>query len=197
MDHKEWFDHLAHHWDENLTPEVVERLRQILARINLGPGETVLDLGSGTGVLIPMLRRRVGRDGEVVAVDLSLEMLRRASAQDGMARYCVGDGQRMPLRDATFQWVVCNSTFPHFPDKAGALREMRRVLNVGGRLLICHPNSRATVNSIHRHIGGPVAADRIPGTKEMRTLLRQAGFGKVILGDEPDRYVVTATRGWG
>ena len=128
MNHREWFDQLASKWDTTLTEDVIARLRAIIASADIQPGAKVLDLGCGTGVLFPMLLEKVGRDGFIIGLDISAEMLRLARRK-GYGIQCVqGDGQSLPLTDQTFDWVICNSALPHFPDEAAALRETRRVL---------------------------------------------------------------------
>ncbi|WP_256218700.1 class I SAM-dependent methyltransferase [Neomoorella thermoacetica] len=58
----------------------------------------------------------------------------------------------MPYPDATFDEVICNSAFPHFPHKLKALKEMARVLKTGGRVIICHTAARETINNLHKSL---------------------------------------------
>lgn len=191
MDHREYFDRIAAEWDELLEEETIARLREIVAGLEIRPGARVLDVGTGTGVLLPLLLEKGGR---VVALDLSWEMLKRARAKSYPVAYVQGDAQNLPLPDGAFDWVICNAVFPHFPDKLRALREIRRVLKDGGRLVICHANSRQAVNEIHRAIGGVVANDTIPPEGEMRRLFCEAGLDESVVRDEPDRYLALACR---
>ena len=194
MNRREYFDRIAAEWDGLLEEETLSRLREIVAGLGIEPGAAVLDVGCGTGVLFPMLLEKVGREGRVVALDISAEMLRRAQAK-GYPVGCVqGDAQSLPLRDRAFDWVICNAVFPHFPDKSRALAEISRVLKDRGKLVICHTNSREAVNEIHRSIGGAVANDAIPSEDEVRRLLWEAGLDKAVVRDEPDRYLVLAHR---
>lgn len=194
MNHRQFFDQAAANWDALEVGETYARLREIMAGLSIGPGATVLDVGCGTGVLFPALLEKVGRDGHIVALDISGEMLKRAQAKGYPVECVQSDAQRLPLKDGTFDWVVCNAVFPHFPDKLRALAEIRRVLRAGGWLLICHTASRQAINEFHRSVGGVVAHDTIPDEKAMRQLLREAGLGEVRVWDEPDRYLVLACR---
>jgi len=194
MNHREYFDQIAAEWDELLEEEALARLREIVAGLEIEPGAAVLDVGCGTGVLFPMLLEKVGQEGRIVALDISGEMLKQAQAKGYPVECVQGDAQSLPLSDATFDWVICNAVFPHFPDKLRALREIRRVLKDGGRLVICHAASREAVNELHRSIGGVVAHDTIPPDDEMRRLLREAGLGEAVVRDEPERYLVFACR---
>jgi ubiquinone/menaquinone biosynthesis C-methylase UbiE len=197
MNHRQFFDQVAAEWDELEVEETYTRLREIVAGLSIEPGSTVLDVGTGTGVLVPLLLEATDAMGRIVALDFSDEMLRHAQAKGHPVAYVQGDAQRLPFPPQTFDWVICNAVFPHFPDKRHALSEASRVLREGGRLVICHTASRQTINEFHRSVGGVVAHDTIPGEKMMQQLLREAGLEKVRVQDEPDRYVALAQReGW-
>ena len=203
MNHRrQFFDQAAADWDALEVKETHVRLREIVAELTIAPEAAVLDVGCGTGILLPLLRESVNGDGRIVALDLSGEMLKRAlgkgaalSQSKGQpAVYVQGDAESLPLPEGVFDWVFCNAVFPHFADKLGALAELRRVLRKGGRLIICHTASRQTINEFHRSIGGAVAYDAIPGEEEMLRLLREAGLAEAQVRDEPDRYLALACR---
>ena len=194
MNHREYFDRAAADWDALEVEETYVRLREIVAGLSMGPGATVLDVGCGTGVLLPLLHESMNGDGHIVALDLSGEMLKQAWSKGQPAIYVQGDAQSLPLPEGVFDWVICNAVFPHFPDKPRALAELRRVLRAGGRLVICHAFKRQAINEFHRSIGGVVARDAIPDEEEMLRLLREAGLVEAQVRDEPDRYLVLACR---
>jgi len=192
VNHRQFFDQAAADWDALEVEETYTRLREIVAGLGIAPGATVLDVGCGTGVLLPLLHERLNGEGRIVALDLSGEMLKRARSKGQPALYAQGDAQSLPLPEGIFDWVICNAVFPHFPDKPRALAELRRVLRAGGRLVICHTASRQAINEFHRSVGGVVAHDTIPDEGEMLHLLREAGLGEAQVRDEPDRYLVIA-----
>jgi ubiquinone/menaquinone biosynthesis C-methylase UbiE len=197
MNHRQFFDRIATEWDESEVEETYTRLQEIVTRLGIEPGSTVLDVGTGTGVLVPLLLEATDGKGQIVALDFSDEMLKRAKSKGYPVFYVQGDAQRLPFPPETFDWVICNAVFPHFPNKRRALNEASRVLREGGRLVICHTASRQEINEFHRSVGGVVAHDTIPDEKMMRQLLREVGLEKVRVQDEPDRYVALAQReGW-
>ena len=189
---RQFFDQTADNWDARLGREMLARLREIVAGLDIVSGATVLDVGCGTGVLLPLLYESMNGDGHVVALDLSGEMLKRARSKGQPAVYVQGDAQSLPLPEGVFDWVLCNAVFPHFPDKLRALAELRRVLRAGGRLVICHAFNREVINEFHRSVGGTVAHDTTPDEEEMRRLLSGAGLDDAEIRDEPDRYLVIA-----
>jgi len=194
MNHRQFFDRAAVEWDASETEETHTRLREIVTGLGIEPGSAVLDVGTGTGVLMPLLLEATNGKGQIVALDFSGEMLRRAQAKGYPVAYAQGDAQRLPFPAETFDWVICNAVFPHFPDKRRTLSETSRVLREGGRLVICHTASRQAINEFHRSVGGVVAHDTIPGEKAMRQLLLEAGLGEVKVWDESDRYLALGRR---
>ncbi|MCX7840556.1 MAG: class I SAM-dependent methyltransferase [Anaerolineae bacterium] len=194
MTHREFFDQSAAQWDAWENEETRARLRDIITALNIAPEADVLDVGCGTGILFPLLPQATNDKGHLVGLDISGEMLVRAQSK-GYRVMCVqGDAQDLPLVAQSFDWIICNAVLPHFPDKLRALRELARALREGGTLVICHANSRQTINEIHRSVGGVIANDTIPDVNEMRALLEQAHLAPLEMQDAPDRYVVVARK---
>ncbi|MGA9349222.1 MAG: methyltransferase domain-containing protein [Anaerolineae bacterium] len=194
MNHHQFFDQAAAEWDALEVEETLIRLREIVAGLDIVPGAAVLDVGAGTGVLVPLLLEATGGEGRIMALDISGEMLRQAQAKGYPVEYVQGDAENLPLRDEAFDWAICNAVFPHFPHKLRALGEICRVLRSGGRLVICHTASRQAINEFHRSMGGVVAHDTIPDEGEMLRLLQEAGLVEAQVRDEPDCYLILARR---
>jgi ubiquinone/menaquinone biosynthesis C-methylase UbiE len=112
--------------------------RRLAGAVGLRPGDHVLDVASGPGTTALLLAQE--HDVMVVGVDLgeaNVERARTAAADAGLAdrvTFHVGDAERLPFEDATFDAVVCECAFCTFPDKPTAATELARVLRPGGRL---------------------------------------------------------------
>ena len=190
-----YFNEKATIWDEIVAEKDEIKLERMAESLDIESGSALLDVGTGTGVFVPYLLRRIGRRGRLVTLDFAEEMLKRARAKNcnGNIEYLNADVTNIPLRDEIFDIVVCYSSFPHFQDKPKSLNEISRVLKKGGRLVICHTSSRATINDIHHQI--PVVQnDIIPGEGEMQTMLSMAGFGGINICDNGDSYLASARK---
>ncbi len=188
------FNQKAARWDETSSERDVTRLERMAKRLDIKPGSIVLDVGTGTGVFSPFLLREIGEGGRIIALDFAEKMLGRARAKgfNGNIDYLCADVINIPLGNEIFDIIVCYSSFPHFQDKSRALAEMKRVIKSGGRLLICHTSTRASINEIHRQIPA-VENDIIPDEVEMQEMLSMAGFIEIKI-DDSESYLASARK---
>jgi arsenite methyltransferase len=125
-----------------LPPSVTESFCGVGNPLGLGepgPGEAVLDLGSGAGLDCLLAARRVGPGGTVIGVDMTGEMVgkaRRTAQALGLKNieFVNGGIEKLPLPDGSADLVISNGVFNLCPDKPGVLAEALRVLRPGGRL---------------------------------------------------------------
>jgi len=190
-----YFNQRAASWDETVAERDTSKLEQMAERLNIEPGSTLLDVGTGTGVFIPFLLSKIGRNGHIIALDFAEEMLKKTMAKgfNGNIDYLCADVTNIPLDDEIFDTVVCYSSFPHLQDKPRALAEMNRVIKSGGKLFICHTSSRTIINQIHRQIP-EVGNDTIPDEGEMQIMLSMAGFTEISIDDTNESYLASARK---
>lgn len=189
------FNQKAARWDETSSERDVTRLERMAKRLDIKPGSIVLDVGTGTGAFLPFLLSGIGEGGRIIALDFAEKMLGRARAKgfNGNIDYLCAGVTNIPLRNEIFDIIVCYSSFPHFQDELRDLTEMSRVIKRGGRLLICHTSSRASINGIHRQIPA-VENDIIPDGDEMQSLLSAAGFVDIKIEDDSESYLASARK---
>jgi ubiquinone/menaquinone biosynthesis C-methylase UbiE len=186
-----------------LSDEAAERYERCAARYILGPwapllvdtarpaaGERVLDVACGTGVVARIAAQRVGPAGRVVGVDLNPGMIRVARSLPAPVGAPIEWLERSALDlgfdDASFDVVLCQQGLQFFPDKALALREMRRVLAHGGRLAL---SVWKGVGAYHAAVGAALAraissdaairfcaSRQVPTGEDLQRLATQAGF---------------------
>jgi arsenite methyltransferase len=143
--------------------------------LNIPPGGTALDVGSGPGTVTASLGRAAGPGGLALGVDISEPMLARAvrsqaGPQTGFLR---ADAQRLPLRDETVDAVVSIAVLQLIPDPVAALAEMARVLRPGGRLAVMVPTAGRAAR-LWRML--PTAGAHVFGEDEIGDILEEHGF---------------------
>lgn len=107
----------------------------------IGPGEQVVDVGCGAGIDTLIAARMVAPEGQVIGVDMTPAMLRKAQQAANEARldnvlFREGYGEELPVADEWADVVISNGVLNLMPDKAAGLEEMARVLKPNGRLQI-------------------------------------------------------------
>jgi SAM-dependent methyltransferase len=128
------------------TPLVRQIAAQKMALLAAQPGQSVLDVGCGVGVFLPMLAAAVAPSGKVVGLDHSAAMVKDALARvDGVGltdavTVLEGDACRLPFPDATFDAAHCERLLMHLEDPDRALAEMVRVVRPAGRIVVAEPD---------------------------------------------------------
>jgi SAM-dependent methyltransferase len=186
----------------------------LIAAADLRPGERVLDVACGTGVVTRVAAQRLAGTDRVVGLDRDPSMLAaaRAAAGDRPIEWREGDAIALPFADGAFDVVLCQQGLQFIPDKLAALREMHRVLAPGGRALASVwrptrdiPGYRALEDALARHLGRPAALPPFSfgDARELRRLLVEAGFRDIAIRAEvkmtrfpsPEAFVRAAVGG--
>lgn len=111
----------------------------ILDIADVGPGQSVLDVACGTGIVARTALDRVGTDGSVVGLDLNEAMLTVARRIEPAVEWRRGDAADLPLPDGSFDAVLCQMALMFFADRKRAVAEMARVANADGTVAILVP----------------------------------------------------------
>jgi len=104
-------------------------------------GQVVLDIGSGAGIDCLIAAEKVGPSGRIIGLDMTPEMIERArknAREAGVVNveFRLGDAEKMPVADASVDWVISNCVINLSPDKPAVFREIARVLKPGGQISI-------------------------------------------------------------
>lgn len=171
--------------------------------LDIRSGQSVIDVGAGTGIAAIEMARRVGRGGRIVALDPSVRLGsygREAAASAGVAdivAWRTGCAEALPFSDGTFDRSFCHWLLLHVDDAGAVVREMRRVTRTGGRVMgvevdwetvTVHPGERTLTRRIlnfssDRHVEGWSG-------RRVAPLFRDCGIAEVFV-----RPVVTVDGG--
>ncbi|HSE38150.1 MAG TPA: class I SAM-dependent methyltransferase, partial [Blastocatellia bacterium] len=186
--------------------------RQTVARLRLAPGERVLDVCCGSGASAIPAAETVGPTGSVIGVDLAenLLALARSKASDkGLTniQFRTGDMTQLPFDDGSFDVVVCVFGIFFVPDMEAALRELKRVLRIGGKVAITtwgprffEPASTAFWESV-RDVRPDLYKgfnpwDRISDVDAVSSLLTSVGFETVEAAAESGTQPLNSPDDW-
>lgn len=176
-------------YEQELVPPLFQPwVEPLLDAAAVGPGDRVLDIACGTGVVARLARKRVGPDGRVVGVDMNAPMLSVAREAGPDVEWREGNAMALPLAEGeVFDVVTCQQGLQFFPDRDAAAREMFRTLVPDGRLAVStwrpdeeFPFLRELRRIAERRLG-PIS-DRRHSFGEagaIERLLRDAGFRDV------------------
>jgi demethylmenaquinone methyltransferase/2-methoxy-6-polyprenyl-1,4-benzoquinol methylase len=172
----------------------------LLEQWGIKHGMTVLEPGCGAGQLTVRLAEAVGKEGQIIALDISEQML----SQTWKRIEDTGLRDRVSLHHCSLEeydadpesvdMVVAYRVFPHLDDIPAALEVVARALKPGGSLFINHPEGREKINQFHMDIGGAVANDLIPHEEELREYLEAAGLRLQTLVDNDGIYHTRAVK---
>jgi len=192
---REFFDRVAPEWDL-VGSEFKRGLARWRAVGSLVPhGLVVADVGCGTGYMARALVRVAAR---VICIDHSSAMLEQARArlaepadQAGRVEFRVGEVDRLPLADGEVDAVFASLVLHHVPDVLAALREMRRALKPGGRLVITDllPHKEAWMTEAMADLRLGLDAT------ELKSRVEKAGFDDAVVDLIEDAYVVEGPAG--
>ena len=186
------FNQAAPQFDELIPLEVKERLEQIVAAAGVKPGETVLDVATGTGVLLPLILAQ--NPSQVLACDLSRNMLQRARAKfKGKVRFFQKDVVDLAGSIGPVDVVLCNACFGNFYDSLEALRAINILCRNGGRVVISHPLGREFVRRL-RDEHPEMVASELPGQARLEAMLEATDFRLESLQDHSELYLAVARK---
>lgn len=187
---RELFSKLVHLFDPPLPEGVPERLKQIVGSAEIAEGETVLDVGSGTGILVPLIQEY--GPGHLYACDLSEAMLEQLRKNHSHVETIVSDVRDLTLPDCSVDVVLMNACYANIVDKVGAFTNIGRMMKPGGRMVISHPLGKVFIASLRE--SSPWPLDGFPEASEAETLLEPHGFGVAKFVDEPELYILVARK---
>lgn len=207
-------DEAARFYERTFVPALFAPWAPVLVdAAGVAPGQLVLDVACGTGVVARLAAERVRPNGFVVGLDANPSMLREARRVAPALEWQQGDAAALPCDDDDFDCVLCQAGLMFFSDRVAALREMRRVVAPGGTVAVLvwgRSDGYERVVAKLEQIAGPEAADllRAPfclsDPAELRAVFEAAGMASANLATRSgsarfgsvEEMVRADTEGW-
>lgn len=193
---RDYFNQLAERWDGMPTPpDAPARVARFVDRAVRPGSRLILDVGCGTGVLLPALREAAGV-ARIVETDIAERMLaeNRRKRAAGLVEHVCAEALRMPFPEQQFDTVLCFGVLPHLGDPDAALARLWTNVKSGGVLAVGHLMGSGTLNTFHAALPAPVNQDRLPSAEAVACLLSGLGGAVLAAEDAPDWYFVAAER---
>jgi len=193
---KDFFNEKAGVWDE-ITVHNLKKVQYITKLLGINSGDRILDIGTGTGIMIPFYEKYLV-DGSVVAVDYSEKMIEVARSKypekdHPIISYIVSDVYDLKY-DAEFDLVVCYSCFPHFVDKPLAIKILSRALRKGGRLAVAHSDSAEKINGVHINGGVAIKKDFLSSMELLKQMMKESGLTVTFERDDENYFICVARK---
>jgi len=194
---QKFFDKHSNTWDDNISEEKIVRIENIFRDKINNVREPVLDMGSGTGILIPIFNQFEISNNSIIELDISAKMLKCAREKYDYlynVKYVQADGHFLPFMHNYFNTVICFQVYPHFQDKIKVTREIYSALNNNGKLIILHLMGHKELNDMHRRAGDAVEKDRILPAEKLADLLESEGFTIKLIEENPNLYLIISEK---
>ena len=189
-----FFNEIAQRWDAIRCTEP-DKIAMLVNMVGIQSGSNVLDVGCGTGVLLPYLKTAVGESGTITAIDFAVNMIAKAAENNKHLtgiEYLAEDIQEF-MPGMMFDAIVCLNFFPHVAHKEEFIAKMKTLLKPDGILVIMHDISRQAVNSIHQ-TSEVVKNDRLPECSVVKRMIAGPGLDVVAAYENDKLYFVKAIR---
>ncbi|WP_270941134.1 class I SAM-dependent methyltransferase [Romboutsia lituseburensis] len=195
MEQRDFFDSIAKEWD-NIIEVNEEKINILLSKVDIKDNDNILDVGTGTGVLIPFLKN-LNTKGIIKGVDISSGMLDIASQKFKDTKnvsFEALDIENSSLEEK-YDKIVLYSMFPHLKNKINTIKTLvENNLNEDGKLIIAHSNSREFLNNMHKEKDKRVSEDRLIPIKNQKALFEQVNLNVLDAYEDDEIYYLVVNK---
>ncbi|RDY29426.1 class I SAM-dependent methyltransferase [Romboutsia weinsteinii] len=177
MSQVDFFNSIAQNWDSIIKINE-SKINYLLEKLQINEDSNVLDVGTGTGVLIPFLIK-LNPNGNIKAVDISNNMLEIAKNKFNHISNLSFDlvDVEEDIIDDKFDRIILYSMFPHLENKTATIKKLvENNLSNNGKLIIAHSDSRYFLNNLHRSTDDRVSESRLIEVNAQKQEFQEAGL---------------------
>jgi len=185
-----YFNKVVDVFERPLPQAVIKRLERIVAAGEIRKGDTVLDVGAGTGALTPIISNY--KPGKIIACDLSGRMLDSLKQKYPYVETHQCDVKDLPLPSRSVDVTFINALFGNIADKDAALTRINKIMKPSSSLIISHPEGRMFIEKLRGKV--PFPLDSLPDFVEGNRLLSSYGFKVMDYIDKPKLYIIVAKK---
>lgn len=191
MKTRDFFNKKAFVWDEICT-HPKDKLEYIFSNIPLKIGDYCLDIGSGTGVILPYLEGIIGEPGHITAIDIACNMIQIAK-EKYMKTYrnidfIVQDFYHY-TPDIFYDCIIAYSSYPHFTDKLAFLEKVNKLLKINGVIVIAHSEGKDCINHTHVKLDQCISYVPLDPVENTLQLFESNNFQTLYFEDTFDYYI--------
>lgn len=189
MNQRDFFDNISKEWD-NIIEVNEEKINTLLSKLDIKENERVLDVGTGTGVLIPFIKK-LNKNGYIRGVDFSngmLEVARKKYKHIQNLDFEIIDVENEVIKEK-YNKIILYSMFPHIENKTKTIKTLvKNNLSENGKLMIAHSNSREFLNNMHKEKNEAVSEARLIPIDNQVKLFEDIGLNVVEAFENDQMY---------
>ncbi|MBC6003200.1 methyltransferase domain-containing protein [Paeniclostridium sp. NSJ-45] len=189
MNQRDFFDNISKEWD-NIIEVNKEKINTLLSKLDIKENERVLDVGTGTGVLIPFIKK-LNKNGYIRGVDFSngmLEVARKKYKHIQNLDFEIIDVENEVIKEK-YNKIILYSMFPHLENKTKTIKTLvKNNLSENGKLMIAHSNSREFLNNMHKEKNEAVSEARLIPIDNQVKLFEDIGLNVVEAFENDQMY---------
>ncbi|MCF7792012.1 MAG: methyltransferase domain-containing protein [Victivallales bacterium] len=183
--------------NDEYTERELQKINKFLNLCKVSAGSKIIEPGCGAGRLTEILASECGETGEIIAFDISSEMVKLATKRTknykNVKIYC-SSAENYKYTPNYFDAVICHQAYPHFDNTEKATASLSKALKPGGRFIISHLIGISEINDVHRKSDTPVQNDIMPETNLIKKYFAKAGMAVNYIVDNEDMFIILAIK---
>jgi ubiquinone/menaquinone biosynthesis C-methylase UbiE len=193
-----FFNSHAKDWDETKHLAKMARIGKIFQEYEIRLSGNILDIGCGTGILVPTLLSYSEFPHHIFELDFSRDMMveNKKKHKENLRHlnFINGDALCLPFPEGSIQWIIGLGVLPHLGDTQGAIREWTRIISDGGKILVLHFMNSRDLNKYHSQIDGAVKFDHLLSINELVGHFQEQGWKVLRKREMKDLYLLIAQK---